>query len=241
MKKSEFIQPNSAALVLLSGGLDSVAALHWSIRKFERVEALSFRYGQPHAHAELTAAGIVCKRNSIPHDIFMIGDAVRGQKALEVPLPGMANGVSRANMPGRNLVFLSIAAAAAARRWTPETHVSLVLGCNADDAAGFPDCRHEFMGHAERAIGAGIRGLVHCLRVETPWLMMSKREIVAWAAVRPSALADILESVSCYAGTRCGTCDACTLRERSFAEAHIADGSTLPPKPFGGDPHRERP
>lgn len=114
------------------------------------------------------------------------------------------------------------------------------MGCNADDAAGFPDCRHEFMGHAERAIGAGIRGLVHCLRVETPWLMMTKKEIVLWAELRPEALEDVRESVSCYAGTRCGTCDACTLRERSFAEALVDDGSAVPVS-FGGDPHRERP
>jgi 7-cyano-7-deazaguanine synthase len=103
-------------VILLSGGLDSTAALHWAREQpGARVSAVSFSYGQPNHDAELYAAQTVARRRSVPHTCLHLGEAVRGLSPLLPPPPGREGGVSRANLPGRNLIFLSCAAAHAAR------------------------------------------------------------------------------------------------------------------------------
>jgi len=209
--------PAKKALVLLSGGMDSVCALHASIFVYGRgnVDALSIDYGQAHRQ-ELEAARVIAEANGVRQTTLMGGQAVKGVWPLKVPAPGLDGaGVSKANTPGRNAVLLSIAAAFAAKRW-PWGDAAIVVGANADDAKAFPDCRPAFfqaMGEVLRHALAGVARV----RIDTPWIGMSKAQVAVWAATRPEAWRDAMRSVSCYEGTDCGTCDACTLRHAALA------------------------
>lgn len=237
MKKSlKNLPTKRAALVLLSGGLDSVAALHHALKTYDEVEAISFMYGQPHLR-EVDVANTIAKRRGVPMTVLHLGESVRGHHAIKAPENGVdRNHVSRANLAGRNLIFLAVAGAHAARRW-PGRLVHLVIGCNLNDAAAFPDCRHPFMEQAAGAVDMGLRGIAG-IRIDAPWQLKSKAEIVAWCASRPEAMADVRDSLSCYRGTRCGECDACRLRASAFGEAQTADGTGLTVPVCGGDAHR---
>jgi 7-cyano-7-deazaguanine synthase len=229
--------PPRAALVLLSG-MDSVAAAHWAAERYAPVVALGFDYSQP--GAELAAAQAIAER--------------RGWTWVREIVPGIghrspeagrdASGVSRANVPGRNGILIWHAANVAARLF-PGGRCALVVGCNLDDAAGFPDCRAEFLYDLERTIAAGLAGVVD-LRLDAPWApwltpadARNKEDILYWAAQRPEALEDVRYSVSCYRGTRCGICDPCRLRAAAFNAAGLEDGTEPPPAVNGGDPARE--
>lgn len=221
------------SLVLLSGGLDSVAALHHERSVSERVvEAVSFDYGQPNRDAEMSAAQRIAERRGVRWHGIQIGEAVRGLKALVPPPRGVDNGVSRANLPGRNAIMLSIAAALGARLFGGE--VRLVVGANADDAETFPDCRAAFFDAAEEALGKALAGVAF-LHIAAPWVGMRKRDIVGWCRAHgEDAVTDIRDSMSCYRGTRCGDCDPCAFRAEAFAANGLVDGAWVP-RMVGGD------
>ncbi len=233
-----YAAPPRAAAVLLSG-LDSAAAFHWALDRFAPIVAIGFDYGQ--AVAELAASQAIAERRGVPwirEPIVGIGDR-RPDAGRD------ATGVSRAFVPARNGLFAWRAANIVARAF-PGGRVSIVLGCNADDAAGFPDCRALFLRNLSYNIGEGLAGAVD-VDVRAPWInffepakSMNKGAIVQWAAnhSRPEVLEDVRYAVSCYRGTRCGECDACTLRARSFSEAGVEDGDGAPPAPCAGDPAR---
>lgn len=223
-------------LVLLSGGLDSVAALHEATEESAPgdVRAVGFRYRSdtPHVGNELHAAGVIAKRLGIPYDVLLLVELGHID-----PTAGLAKpGISRAFLPGRNLLFLTRAAMHAAAVW-PGERVDLVIGANRDDATGFPDCRRDFFDTAARTLSAAFAGAVD-LRIRTPWLEMTKAEIVAWAKDRPLALRNLHASVSCYRGTRCGACDPCALRAAAFAANGIEDCAPVYTA-TGGDTARE--
>jgi len=224
-----------AALVLLSG-LDSAAALHWALDRYAPVVALGFDYGQP--GAELAASQAIAERRGCE----WVREIVPGIGA-RASTPGRDDrGVSRANVSGRNGIFAWHAANTAARLF-PGGRVALVVGCNLDDSMGFPDCHPEFLDILGRSIARGLAGVID-IELRAPWATWltpgaKKVDVIRWAATRPEALADIRYAVSCYQGTRCGVCDACTLRARAFAEAGVEDSDELPPAVHGGDPARE--
>ena len=204
--------------VLLSGGLDSTASLHWALEKADPVVAVGFYYHQPHAIAELRAAREIAKRRTVPLEVLTLPN----MGPLN-PLPGRTNcGISRAFVPGRNAVFLARASAHVVRH---DTELALVMGANADDARGFPDCRQPFFDAQATALSAAFEGMA-AMRIETPWLERSKADIVKWCASRKNALDDIRLSVSCYRGARCGECDPCVLRANAFLAAGIEDRPT---------------
>lgn len=226
------------ALVLLSGGLDSVAAMHWSIGAYSVVRALSFDYGQANRDAELAAAQRISQRCCVQWDGLHLADAVRGFSSLKPAAPGLAAGISRANLPARNPLLLSVAAAHACRVW-PGGAVDLVIGANLDDAAGFPDCRPAFISAASDALGLACVG-VSAIRVVAPWVASMKSEILRWCLrTGGHVLVDACDSVSCYAGTRCGTCDPCTLRAAAFSACELEDNPSGVLSMHGGDPARE--
>lgn len=223
------------ALVLLSGGLDSVAALHWSRWNAYEVRALSFRYGQLNQNAELAAAGRIASKRGIKHETLVLADAVKGFTALVAPEPGIAeSGVSRANLPARNTIFLSCAAAYGARIWRD---FAIVFSSTKDDAA-FPDCRRAFVDAMNVAASAALDGVAK-VRIATPWIDMTKADVLRWAMNSRSSLEDVRESVSCYRGTRCGECDPCRIRAAAFEKHHTKDGRAALPILVGGDPARE--
>lgn len=231
--------PNTPyAMVLLSGGLDSVAALHWAKERYRIVGAVTFDYGQPHRNAEVTAARSTAERASVSCQLIHLGEGVRGHESLKPASVGVTRtGVSKANLPGRNLLFLAAAFGEAARTW-PGQDVSIVIGCNAADAK-FPDCSPVFLACAAHALEASASGVMGRVDVVAPWLADSKTNIMRWCMQpgREKALRDVVESVSCYAGTHCGSCDPCLLRAEAFGAVGIVDEKWLPHM-SGGDPHR---
>ncbi len=217
---------NSTTVLLLSGGLDSVAALHHT----RPDRAVGFSYGQPHRDAELTAAGIIAARRGVPFDVILLPDLRR----LDPTAGRDAAGVSLAFVPGRNALFLTRAAAAYAK---PGEQLHLVMGANADDYGAFPDCRGMFFAAAQAMLRAALVGVCD-VWISTPWLASTKVEIVRWCASQPDALADVRDSVSCYRGSRCGACDACSLRAAAFKACGIEDGTSVQTM-HGGDPGRD--
>jgi 7-cyano-7-deazaguanine synthase len=229
-------------MVLLAGP-DSVAAMHWALAHYAPVHAFGVDYGQPHRDAELTVAQAIAERRGVPWH----REPALCMARMDPTAGRNASGVSRAFVPGRNARLVWQAASLAAQLW-PGGRAAIVVGCNADDADGFPDCRPEFLAGLNYNIGDGLAGVID-VRLVAPWVYwldpaksMHKAAIVRWAASHPdpAVLEDVRFAVSCYRGTRCGECDACTLRARAFAEAGVSDGNDPPPRMHGGDPSRER-
>ena len=219
-----------AALVLLSGGMDSAVCLALARRAGFAPWTLSFDYGQRH-HRELEAAVAVAaacgvppeRRRVVPLQGLFSGSALTGD--AEVPLDrdpsAMADGVPSTYVPARNLVFLALAAAIAEPRGVRD----LFIGVNALDYSGYPDCRPAFIAAFEEAARLGMRD---GLRVHSPLAQLDKAGIVRLGR---EAGAPLHLTVSCYRGTvpACGRCDACLLRRKGFAEAGLPD-----PIPYAG-------
>jgi len=236
------------ALVLFSGGQDSTACLAWALARYDRVETLGFDYGQRHA-VELEARQAVRARvaSEFPDwaprlgpdhtlDIRSFGaigeTAMTGERAIEITDRGLPSTF----VPGRNLVFLTYAAAFADRRGLK----ALVGGMCETDFSGYPDCRRETLDAMERALNLGME---QAFRIETPLMWLTKAE--TWGLAKalggePLVAITIEDSHTCYLGERgtlhawghgCGTCPACELRKRGF-EAWTADGQpALEPVP----------
>lgn len=223
--------------VLLSGGFDSTAALCWTKKHAaangEPIQAIGFRYGQQHADAELTAAGRIAAAMGVPFAVVQ----VIGLQRMDATAGVNERGVSRAFVPGRNGVFLDYAAI---HCHAPGAPLRLVVGANFDDCAAFPDCRPTFFERRAASLREGYAGVCD-VEILTPWGALSKAQIFNWVRIQPDAdeiIGHLQRSVSCYRGTRCGECDACALRARTFAAAGVADGDDVV-KMHGGDPHRD--
>jgi 7-cyano-7-deazaguanine synthase len=219
------------AVVLLSGGLDSATAL--AIARSEGFEpyALSFRYGQRHAH-ELAAADQVARQLGASEHVVVDFDLRRfGGSALtsdiEVPkgraMADMSHGIPITYVPARNTIFLSFGLAWAE---TLESN-DIFIGVNALDYSGYPDCRPEYIAAFETmanlATKAGIEG-TQKLKIHSPLIQLSKAGIIR----RGLELGvDYSSTSSCYDpgadGRPCGQCDSCLLRAKGFAEVGIAD------------------
>ena len=227
--------PSQAALVLFSGGQDSSACLAWALQRYSRVETVGFDYGQRHA-AELTARQEVRRRilEAFPdwaarlgpdhlvdiRSFGAIGDtAMTTERAIETDERGLPSTF----VPGRNLVFLTYAAALADRRGL----AALVGGMCETDYSGYPDCRRDTLDALERALNLGMAG---DFRIETPLMRLTKAQ--TWALAQDlggDALVGIIrdDSHTCYLGDRsrrhawghgCGACPACELRARGWTE-----------------------
>lgn len=216
------------AVLLLSGGLDSYTA--GAIAKSEGCDlyALTVRYGQVHA-LEIDAARNVARalgavrhlELDVPLSVFG-GSSLVGDGAVPKDRAEGDGGIPSTYVPARNTVFLSLAMA-----WAETLHAdAIVIGVNAIDYSGYPDCRPEFLRAFERlaslATKQGVEG--RALKILAPLLTLSKADIVR----RGRALGlDYALTLSCYDpspdGAPCGHCDSCTLRARGFAEAGLRD------------------
>jgi 7-cyano-7-deazaguanine synthase len=220
------IQNDKVAVVLLSGGLDSVTVLALAQQQGYRCYALSFDYTQRH-HSELAAAqrlavarGVV-EHRTVKLDIGQFGGSALTDSSIAVP-EALSEGIPVTYVPARNTVFLSLALA-----WAEVLGAcDIFIGVNAVDYSGYPDCRPEFIRAFETmanlATKAGIEG-PH-LTIHTPLIDMSKAEIIR------AGLAlgvDYAQTVSCYQaddqGRACGVCDSCRLRAAGFSAAGIPD------------------
>jgi 7-cyano-7-deazaguanine synthase len=214
------------AIALLSGGLDSATAAALAIEAGYRVIGLSFDYGQRHRR-ELDAASAVAQALGLnDHQLIRVNLASWGGSALTdaaipVPSEGVQEGVIPSTyVPGRNTVFialgLSLAEARAAER--------LVLGVNAVDYSGYPDCRPDYLEAfqtlADLASKAGREG--HGTQLWAPLVSWSKTRIVQEALRLNVPVAD---TWSCYSGGEhpCGVCDSCRIRDAALLEAGRPD------------------
>jgi 7-cyano-7-deazaguanine synthase len=217
--------PERRALVLFSGGQDSTTCLYWAIAHFgsNAVETLTFDYGQRH-RIELDAARQVADyakvRNTVlPINTFAaIGGSSLTDTTLDVP-ESIDSGTELPNtfVPGRNLVFLTFAAAFAWQRGIRH----LVAGVAQTDYSGYPDCRQETI----TALQACLRlGMEREFDLHTPLMHLSKKQTVE-LAVELGALDALALSHTCYNGARppCGQCPACRLRAKGFSEAGVRD------------------
>jgi len=214
------------AVVLLSGGLDSATALAIARGTGTTCHALSVDYGQRHA-AELAAAARVAARlGAVEHrvmrvDLGGIGGSALTDARIEVP-ESPAAGIPVTYVPARNTIMLALALA-----WAEVLEASeIVIGVNAVDYSGYPDCRPEFIAAFDRvaqlATRAGVEG--RAVRIRAPLQDMSKAQIIRTGT---NLGVDYGLTVSCYQadteGSACGRCDACRLRRAGFEAAGVAD------------------
>jgi len=214
------------AIILLSGGLDSITVLAQLKNQGYQCYALSFNYGQKH-NAELNAAKKIAAYYQVEqHKIIDLGFASIGGSALtdeHISVPeSPQEGIPITYVPARNTVFLSFALG-----WAEVLNVqNIYIGVNAVDYSGYPDCRPEFITAfqqlANLATKAGVEG--PGIKIHAPLIKLSKAEIIKQGVALG---VDYLQTVSCYSadqlGRACGVCDACRLRVAGFEEAQIAD------------------
>lgn len=218
---------NAAAIVLLSGGLDSMVAGGLAKAAGYRLFALTIDYNQRH-RIELDAAARVAlmleteRHIILPVNLSAFGGSALTDDAIAVPKAGVKLGIPSTYVPARNTIFLSLALG-----WAEAVDAhDLVIGVNALDYSGYPDCRPDFIAAFEemaaQATKSGVEG--RGFAIHTPLIDMSKAQIAAEAA-RLGLDAGL--SWSCYdptaKGKPCGLCDSCRLRAKGYAEAGLAD------------------
>lgn len=228
MTKSE----GKRAICLLSGGLDSATSLAIARERGYECYCLSFDYGQRHAVELQAARNIASSLGAAEHKIAVIDLRIFGGSALtarDVAVPKdrahdeMGRGIPITYVPARNTIFLAFALAYAEVRHA----FDIFIGVNAIDYSGYPDCRPEFIVAFEHmanlATKAGVEGTGR-IKIQAPLSAMSKADIVR-AATRLGV--DLGLTHSCYdpdqAGTPCGKCDSCILRQKGFEEAGLSD------------------
>jgi 7-cyano-7-deazaguanine synthase len=220
------------AIVLLSGGLDSYTAAALARRDGFDLYALTILYGQRHAQEVVSARAVaraigVTRHLELPIDLRAIGGSSLTSGA-EVPRDRELSSteIPSTYVPARNTIFLSLALA-----WAEVVGATdIVIGVNALDYSGYPDCRPEFVRAFEQlatvATRAGIEGAR--FRVQTPLISLTKADIIR----RGVELGlDYGLTHSCYDpaanGRPCGRCDSCVLRAKGFAEAGVSDPLAL--------------
>ena len=225
--------PTDTALVLFSGGQDSTTCLAWALEHYSRVETIGFDYGQRHA-IELTVRPTLLeqmRRQSADWDtrlgpdhmidlslISAISDTALTQN---VEIAMLENGLPNTFVPGRNILFMTVAATLAYRRGL----TVLVGGMCETDFSGYPDCRDDTMKALQVTLNLG---MATRLKLETPLMWLDKCQ--TWELAEQlggKALVDLIrrDTHTCYLGERgqlhdwgygCGTCPACALRARGY-------------------------
>lgn len=221
------VRPGTPGVVLLSGGLDSATVLALASAAGYAVNALTFRYGQRHG-IEIERARALAERWKVArHVVADIDLRLFGGSALTAdidvpkdrPAAEMGEGIPVTYVPARNTIFLSFALA-----WAETLGATdILIGVNALDYSGYPDCRPEyieaFTRMANLATKAGVEGTAR-VRVLTPLIACSKADIIRTGR---GLGVDYAMTISCYDpaadGRPCGRCDACLLRAKGFAEA----------------------
>lgn len=219
------------AVILLSGGLDSVTTLALAQEQGFDCHALSLDYGQRH-NAELAAARRIAARYGVEHKVIPIAlDAIGGSALTDaaIAVPDHATeGIPVTYVPARNTIFLSLALG-----WAEVLDAwDIFIGVNAVDYSGYPDCRPEyidaFQSLARLATKGGVEG--GDFHINAPLIKMSKAEIIQ-TGLRLGV--DYAHTVSCYAaddeGRACGVCDACRLRAQGFHDAGVTDPTRYRP------------
>ena len=222
---------NKKAILLLSGGLDSSTTLAIAKAEGYDVYAISFRYGQRH-RIELEAAARVAAHMGVARHVTMTIDLrTFGGSALtaDISVPkgrsqkSMNTGIPITYVPARNTIFLSFALA-----WAEVQEAGdLLIGVNALDYSGYPDCRPEYIAAYEKMANLATKAAVEGhrpIRIHTPLIHLTKAEIIRKGL---ELGVDYSLTCSCYDpapdGAPCRACDACLLRQKGFEDAGVAD------------------
>jgi len=214
------------AVVLLSGGLDSVTALALARQQGYTCYALSFSYGQRHT-AELNAAQRiahtmqVARHHIVNLDLSLFETSALTNHSLAVPTQPSKE-IPITYVPARNSIFLSIALG-----WAEVLDArTIFIGVNAVDYSGYPDCRPEFIESFQQMCNVATKAAIegHSVVIQTPLIDMTKAEIIL-TGMRLGV--DYSQTVSCYQATpeglACGQCDSCQLRRQGFSDAGVDD------------------
>jgi 7-cyano-7-deazaguanine synthase len=207
--------------VVHSGGADSTICLHWALDQFNKVSAITFDYGQRHRN-ELLAAQKICQQLNIPQKVLPISSipALGGNALVDnnLAIEEQEDQLPSTFVPGRNLIFLTLAAA-----WAYQLKAKhLVTGVCQTDFSGYPDCRQSTIQSLEQTLRHGIDEpfKIHC-----PLMFLSKAQSIELAQTLEGCLESLAHSHTCYEGQYppCGVCPSCQLRAKGFAEVGIAD------------------
>jgi 7-cyano-7-deazaguanine synthase len=235
----------TGALVLFSGGQDSATCLAWALDRYETVETIGFDYGQRH-RVELECRDGIRERlaQDFPAwagrlgddhliDLSVLGSISDTAMTREIEIETAASGLPNTFVPGRNLMFMTIAAAVAYRRGLR----MLVGGMCETDFSGYPDCRDDTMKALQVTLNLGMASR---LIIETPLMWLDKADTWRLAdAIGGQALVELIrvETHTCYVGERaelhdwgfgCGECPACRLRKRGY-EAYLTGEKVTQP------------
>lgn len=226
---------SNGALVLFSGGQDSTTCLAWALSRYARVETIGFDYGQRHAIELSVRPTLLQKIRSLSPewdgklgedhmiDLSLLGKISDTALTSDVAITMQANGLPNTFVPGRNLLFMMVAATVAYRRGLDV----LVGGMCETDFSGYPDCRDDTMKALQVALNLG---MATRFKLETPLMWIDKAD--TWRLARDlggAPLVDLIRSDThtCYLGERgalhdwgygCGTCPACELRARGYRQ-----------------------
>ncbi|MGP6207831.1 7-cyano-7-deazaguanine synthase QueC [Cuniculiplasma sp. SKW3] len=209
------------AIVLMSGGLDSTTVLAYAISEGYDVIGISFDYGQRH-RIELESSKKIAEHYGIERRVFKIDLTQIGGSSLTSNIDVEEGKIGREEVPNtyvpaRNIVFLSIAGAYA----DIDDIDTIMIGVNAVDYSGYPDCRPEFISSMERSLRLGLSRRQN-LKILAPLQRMSKAEIIKMGM---NLKAPYELTHSCYEGgsKACGKCDSCLLRLKGFMESGFVD------------------
>lgn len=225
MPRTGALKPlHKSALVLFSGGQDSTTCLAWALARYERVETIGFDYGQRH-RIELDVRPKILSFFEVKEDTLIdlgvLGKISETALTRDMDIALSKSGLPNTFVPGRNLLFLTVAAAVAYRRGIEV----LVGGMCETDFSGYPDCRDDTIKALQVALGLG---LDRRIAIETPLMWLDKAQ--TWQLAQDlggEALVELIveDTHTCYLGERgarhawghgCGECPACALRKRGY-------------------------
>ena len=223
---SSHAKSDQQAIVLLSGGLDSMVTAALAIERGFDVHALTINYGQRHVREIEAARAIGSSLGVVSHTVLDLDLRAFGGSALtddmDVPKTGVGDDIPVTYVPARNLVFLSLTVACAEAKGAGH----IFIGVNALDYSGYPDCRPEFIASFSETAKLGTKVGVEDqgIQIHAPLQELGKAEIAQECA---RLNLDPAWSWSCYdptpEGNACGLCDSCRLRRKGFADAQIPD------------------
>lgn len=212
------------SLVLFSGGQDSTTCLFWAKANFKEVLALNIWYGQRHS-IEINAAKKIARLANVHYDeiastLFQkIGDSALLQKEESISINHRgSNNLPASFVPGRNVIFLTIAAMIAYKYQIQ----NIITGVCQTDYSGYPDCRASTIRSLETTLKLSMD---YSFKIHTPLMHLNKKETVEMANLMPGCMEALAYSHTCYEGKvpPCGECPACKLRAKGFLEAGMPD------------------
>jgi len=211
------------AMVCFSGGQDSATCLYLAASEYDEVHAVAFDYGQRHVR-ELQAARTIAQALGVSLTVLPCPTLARvgGNSLVDSTLAIQETaGLPNTFVPGRNLLFLTLAAGLYMSKWPGES-VELIAGMSEADYSGYPDCREETIRALQQTLSLGMGTPV---TIRTPLMHRSKKQTVELARTLPGCWEALKHSVTCYEGQSpgCKVCPSCKLRRAGFEQAGYAD------------------